>query len=116
MLPPPRSLPGAIGGESRDHLPPAVDRPAKNDEVRGLAAGPLGRVDGAAIGGPRNQRRRIPYSVRHPRRRVPTSVIGAFTVPASALAMHRTRTATPGMTVEIERVVAHESGTLTPYF
>lgn len=44
------------------------------------------------------------------------SVIGEFTVPASALAMHQTLTATPEMTVEIERVVAHQSGTLTPYF
>lgn len=44
------------------------------------------------------------------------SVIGEFTVPASALAMHRTLAAAPGTTVEIERVVAHESGTLTPYF
>lgn len=48
--------------------------------------------------------------------RVGTSVIGESTVPASALAMHRTLTATPGMTVEIERVVGHQSGTLTPYF
>lgn len=44
------------------------------------------------------------------------SVIGEFTVPADALAMHQTLTATPGMTVEIERVVAHQSGALTPYF
>lgn len=44
------------------------------------------------------------------------SVIGEFTVPASALAMHQTLGATPEMTVEIERVVAHQSGTLTPYF
>lgn len=44
------------------------------------------------------------------------SVIGEFTVPASALAMEDTLATTPGMTVEIERVVAHPSGTLTPYF
>lgn len=44
------------------------------------------------------------------------SVIGEFVVPASALAMQRTLDATPEMTIEIERVVAHESGTLTPYF
>jgi hypothetical protein len=42
------------------------------------------------------------------------SVIGEFTVPASALAMHRTLTASRGTTVEIERVVAHQRGTLTP--
>lgn len=44
------------------------------------------------------------------------SVIGEFTVPASALAMQQTLTEVPEMSVEIERVVAHESGTLTPYF
>ncbi|WP_225335558.1 helix-turn-helix domain-containing protein [Halomicrobium urmianum] len=50
------------------------------------------------------------------RRRVTMSVIGEFAVPASAVAMHRTLAAAPEMTVEIERVVAHEGGTLTPYF
>lgn len=44
------------------------------------------------------------------------SVIGEFTVPATAVAMHETLAATPGITIEIERVVAHRSGTLTPYF
>lgn len=44
------------------------------------------------------------------------SVIGEFAVPASALAMSETLAATPEMTIEIERVVAHERGTLTPYF
>ncbi len=44
------------------------------------------------------------------------SVIGEFTVPASKVAMQQTLRATPEMTVEIERVVAHQSGTLTPYF
>ena len=44
------------------------------------------------------------------------SVIGEFTVPASKVAMQETLGATPGMTVEIERVVAHQSGTITPYF
>lgn len=44
------------------------------------------------------------------------SVIGEFTVPTSAVAMEDTLAATPEMTVEIERVVAHQSGTLTPYF
>lgn len=44
------------------------------------------------------------------------SVIGEFTVPASAVAMQQTLAAAPAMTVELERVVAHESGTLTPYF
>lgn len=47
---------------------------------------------------------------------VSMSILGEFTVPASALAMHETRTATPGTTVEIERVVAHQCGTHTPYF
>lgn len=44
------------------------------------------------------------------------SVIGEFSVPADALAMRETLATTPEMTVEIERVVAHPSGTLTPYF
>ena len=44
------------------------------------------------------------------------SVVGEFTVPASEVAMQETLDATPEMTVEIERVVAHQSGTLTPYF
>ena len=44
------------------------------------------------------------------------SVIGEFTVPACALAMQETLAAVPEMTVEIERVVAHQTGTLTPYF
>lgn len=44
------------------------------------------------------------------------SVIGEFTVPASTLAMRETLAAAPDTTVEIERVVAHQSGTLTPYF
>lgn len=44
------------------------------------------------------------------------SVIGKFTVPASALAMQQALAEVPEMSVVIERVVAHESGTLTPYF
>jgi hypothetical protein len=44
------------------------------------------------------------------------SVIGEFSVPASALTMHGTLAAAPETVVEIERVVAHRSGTLTPYF
>ena len=44
------------------------------------------------------------------------SVIGEFTVPASALAMQQALAEVPEITVEVERVVAHESGTLTPYF
>lgn len=44
------------------------------------------------------------------------SVIGEFSVPASALAMEETLAAAPGTTVEVERVVAHQSGSLTPYF
>lgn len=44
------------------------------------------------------------------------SVIGEFTVPTNQVAMQQTLRATPEMTVEIERVVAHQSGTLTPYF
>ncbi|MCL9812257.1 bacterio-opsin activator domain-containing protein [Natranaeroarchaeum aerophilus] len=44
------------------------------------------------------------------------SVLGEFTVPASALAMQQALAKVPEITVEIERIVAHESGTLTPYF
>jgi predicted DNA binding protein len=44
------------------------------------------------------------------------SVIVEFTVPAEALAMHQTLSESPEMTIEIERVVAHRSDTLTPYF
>lgn len=44
------------------------------------------------------------------------SVIGEFTVPASKVAMQQTLEAAPEMSVEIERVVAHQSRTLTPYF
>lgn len=44
------------------------------------------------------------------------SVIGEFSVPATALAMQQSLAAEPEMTIEIERVVAHDSGTLTPYF
>ena len=44
------------------------------------------------------------------------SVIGEVTVPASELAMKETLRSVPQMTVEIERVVAYQSGTLTPYF
>lgn len=44
------------------------------------------------------------------------SVIGGFTVPSSTVAMQQTLGATPEMSVEIERVVAHRSETLTPYF
>ena len=44
------------------------------------------------------------------------SVIGEFTVPVTAVAMHRTLTTAPAVAVELERVVARESGTLTPYF
>lgn len=47
---------------------------------------------------------------------VSMSVIGEITVPTSEVAMHETLSTTPEMTVEIERVVAHQSGTLTPYF
>jgi hypothetical protein len=44
------------------------------------------------------------------------SIIVEFTVPSRALAMHRTLEAAPEMIVEIERVVAHPIGRLTPYF
>lgn len=44
------------------------------------------------------------------------SVIGTFTIPASPPAMQQTLTCVPELTVEIERVVAHPRGTLTPYF
>ena len=44
------------------------------------------------------------------------SVIVEFTVPASALTMQETLAVSPEMIVEIERVVAHERGTLMPYF
>lgn len=43
------------------------------------------------------------------------SVIGEFSVPASAVAMQRTLAAIPEMTVELERVVAHRSECLVPY-
>lgn len=44
------------------------------------------------------------------------TVILEVSVPATALAMDETLSKTPEVTLEIERVVAHESGTLTPYF
>jgi hypothetical protein len=44
------------------------------------------------------------------------SIIVEFTVPSRALAMHRTLEAAPETIVEIERVVAHPNGRLTPYF
>lgn len=44
------------------------------------------------------------------------SIIGEFTVPASTLAMQQALAEVPEITVEVERVVAHENGTLTPYF
>lgn len=44
------------------------------------------------------------------------TVILEASVPATALAMEETLTKTPEVTLEIERVVAHESGALTPYF
>ena len=43
------------------------------------------------------------------------SDIGEIAVPASAVAMHETLAAAPEVTVELERVVAHETGTLTPH-
>lgn len=55
-------------------------------------------------------------AVPNPHEIVSMSVIGEFTVPASALAMQQTLAEVPEMSVVIERVVAHESGTLTPYF
>lgn len=44
------------------------------------------------------------------------SVIAEFTAPAETLALSETLASTPGMIVEIERVVAHEDDRVMPYF
>lgn len=44
------------------------------------------------------------------------SVIAEFTVPADALALSDTLEQTPEMTVEVERVVAHDNDRVMPYF
>lgn len=44
------------------------------------------------------------------------SVIAEFTVPSTALALSETLADTPGMIVEIERVVAHNDERVMPYF
>lgn len=65
------------------------------------------------------QRQRIAFiipTVSYSHETISMSVIGEFTVPASALAMQQTLDEVPEMSVQIERVVAHESGILTPYF
>jgi hypothetical protein len=44
------------------------------------------------------------------------SIIAEFTVPAEEFALYETLCEVPGMTVEIERVVAHEEEWMVPYF
>lgn len=44
------------------------------------------------------------------------SIIAEFSVPAEEFALYETLCAVPGMTVEVERVVAHEADCIVPYF
>lgn len=44
------------------------------------------------------------------------SIIAEFSVPAEEFALYETLCEVPGMTVEVERVVAHEADCIVPYF